>query len=120
MQRPEEAFQKSVCELLAWAAPHDLVWFAVPNQRGTRKRFEQALLAGLGVKAGVGDLCFILPPDGQFGCVELKAKGRKPTPEQFAFGDAVARAGGVWAWARTLEEFTTILEVWGVSLRVAA
>lgn len=119
-QRPEEGLQKSVVQLLALTAPPDLVWFAVPNQRGTRKRYEQAILAAMGLKAGVGDLCFVIPPDGRFGCIELKARYRKPSPVQLAFAEAVFKAGAYWGWAASLDEVNAVLESWGVKLRLVA
>jgi hypothetical protein len=118
--RPEERLQRSVAELLAWTAPPDLVWFAVPNQRGTRQRFEQAILTAMGLKPGVGDLCFVIPPMGRFGCIELKAGHRKPSRLQLDFAQACERAGALWACCWSVEDVIATLEGWGVLLRVAA
>jgi hypothetical protein len=117
---PEESFQKDVHELLLWAAPPGLVWFAVPNQKGTRRGFEVALLKAMGVRPGVGDLCFVIPPTGRFGCLELKARHRKPSVVQLDFGDQLHLAGALWACCWTVEEVIATLEDWGVRLRLAA
>lgn len=49
-KRPEEDLQRVVVRFLQLASPAT-VFFHVPNQRGTRKRFEQELLKVLGVRA---------------------------------------------------------------------
>jgi hypothetical protein len=42
--------------------------------------------------------------DGKFLGVECKSKAGKQTPEQKAFGEAVARRGGVYVVARSVED----------------
>lgn len=70
VKRPEEDLQKIVVRYLRLACP-DAVFFAVPNQKGTRKTWEQGLLKGLGVRPGVADLVFVLPGGPYLICRSL-------------------------------------------------
>lgn len=92
--RPEDQLQRAYLEWLAAAHP-DLreATIHVPNQ-GTASRTRGAILAGMGVSPGVPDLlCFA--PRGPFRgmAIELKSKGRKPTPRQWAWIHRLAAAG---------------------------
>lgn len=115
MNRPEEAIQRACAEYLRVSCP-DLLWYAVPNQRGTRKQWEAALLKALGVRAGVADLAFVLP-DGRAAFVELKAPGGSQSPAQRDFQTACAKAGAPYAVVRSLEALEVTLLQWGVPLR---
>lgn len=74
MNRPEEALQRSVAAFLDVALPPDAVWWHTPNQRGTRQKWENQLLKGLGTKAGIPDVLILW--SGELFCIELKAKGQ--------------------------------------------
>lgn len=114
MKRPEETLQRSCARFTDLAYP-GLIWFAVPNQRGTRTIVEATILKGLGVKAGVADLVFCLP-HGRFAAVELKAPKGKVSEVQQAFAERVQHHGGYYALARSLDEYAVILERWLVPL----
>lgn len=110
MKRPEEALQCLCADWLPRAYP-GLIWFAVPNQKGTRSTFEMGILKRIGVKAGVSDLIICLP-NGRFGAIELKAPKGKVTDEQSKFLAAVELAGGYSNVCRSFEDFTAILARW--------
>lgn len=46
-------------------------------------------------KVGSGDILGVRKGTGQFFSIEVKARGRKPTPEQLAFMDKVNQSGGL-------------------------
>ena len=79
MNRPEEDLQRTIVEWLRWNRrrwEHRMLWFAVPNQKGTRSRAEMGVLQASGVEPGVADLVFV----GDLArvlFVELKAPGRE-------------------------------------------
>lgn len=72
MRRPEEALQRSLVQHLRMRLEPPWMFWATPNQRGTRKAWEQAILAGLGVRAGIPDL-FVLGPGPILVGLEIKA-----------------------------------------------
>ena len=110
MKRPEEELQRAVVQFLKMACPTAL-WFAVPNQRGTRKRWENEMLVAMGVRAGVPDLVFVLP-GGRVGFIELKAaKGRMETSQLIFAEEALHLV------CRSLAEVQGALAAWGLPLR---
>lgn len=74
MRRHEEALQRALVAHLRLLEPPRMFW-ATPNQRGTRQRWEQAILAAMGVRAGIPDL-FVLGPNRVMLAIELKAPPR--------------------------------------------
>lgn len=110
--RPEEILQQGVVHLLNLAFPR-LIWFHVPNQKGTRSGFEMRLLKSMGVKAGVADLIFCLP-GGRFGAIELKPDRKaRVSDAQLAFRSSVVAAGAAHAICYTPEEVYATLKLWG-------
>lgn len=118
MRRPEEQLQLAVAQFLRLAAP-DLLWWAVPNQRGTRSLIENAILKRLGVRPGVPDIGMILP-GGVAGFIELKAPKGRLTETQVEFAQAVQGRGGRWLLCRSIEDVRAALVGWNVPLRIAA
>lgn len=115
MKRPEEDLQKTVVQFLRVAVPR-AVWFAVPNQKGTRKTWEQGLMKAMGVRAGVADLVFVLP-GGRVGFIELKAKDGRQNTEQAIFEQDVRALDAPYLICRSLAEVQGALDAWGVTLR---
>lgn len=110
---PEEIIHRNVVKhLLARCAP-GVVWWHSPNG-GYRTKAEAGIMKALGVRQGVHDLVFILPPSGAIRSLELKAEGGRLTSEQRRFGADIEAAGGEWAWADNLDDALAILEGWGV------
>ena len=89
---PEQAIQRSVVENLRCRGARGAVWWHVPNGGASRKT-EAAILKGLGVRAGVADICAV--HRNQFYALELKAPGGRSTTAQIAFRDEINAAGGV-------------------------
>ena len=126
---PEEAEQKRLVEELRWRTIKPARFWAVPNQRGTRARWENQLLSALGVEAGVSDLHFAWPERAvpgfrlantpRFGVIEMKAPGkaRTTTDEQDAFLRDMAFIGHQAAVCCTAEDALVTLEAWGFPLR---
>lgn len=109
MRRLEEELQRAVVSLLIYCRPQ-CPWFAVPNQRGTRKRYEAEILKAMGVRAGVADLIFL-----NVGVIELKATKGKLSPAQEAFRDECFACGVNWALCRSLDDVVYTLRAWGVT-----
>ena len=54
--------------------------------------------------SGLPDLVVILPPNGQYVAVELKAGKNKLSNNQIFFGEKLVEAGGKYIVARSLED----------------
>ena len=80
------------------------------HQRGRRA----AINTGLGVTPGISDVIIVMPPEGRVCALELKVGGRKATPEQLAFQEAVRAAGGVAAVVEGLDAALAFLEANGL------
>lgn len=116
VRRPEEDLQKSVVQFLR-AAAVGCVWFAVPNQKGTRTTWEQGLLKSLGVRAGVADLVFVLD-GGRIAFIELKdPDGGRQSADQALFEGEVRRLDAPYLICRSIAEVQGALTAWGVRLR---
>jgi len=72
MKRPEEALQRALVQHLRLRLEPPWMFWATANQKGTRKAWEQAILAAMGMRAGMPDL-FVLGPDRVLVGLELKA-----------------------------------------------
>lgn len=110
-------------QMIRMAFPR-LVFFHVPNEKGTRTRFEMEHLKKMGVTPGVADLIFCLSPDGRFASIELKAaagvtaSGRKraagkETKPQEEFGENVRAAGALHAVCFDVLQVHKTLKAWG-------
>lgn len=98
-----------------------LLWWHTPNGarlRGRRGHVQGAIAKGLGVRAGVSDICALL--GGKFFALELKAPGGRPTEEQLKFIDAVREQGGSVCVAEGLTEALRAIETWGLVRGVSA
>ena len=115
MKRPEEDLQRAVVQFLKVACPTAL-WFAVPNQRGTRKRWENEMLVAMGVRAGVPDLVFVLP-GGRVGFIELKAPKGRMEASQLIFAEEALALGTLHLVCRSVAEVQGALAAWGLPLR---
>ena len=115
MNRPEEQIQRAVVRFLGHALPTDAYCFAVPNQRGTRKKFEMGILKALGVRAGVPDIVILWA--GKFIGLEVKAPGGRLSEHQEAARTAIVRACGIYEVVRSVEEVERFLLKWQVPLR---
>lgn len=114
MRRPEQALQKLVVDYLRVACP-DLIFFH-PANGGGRSKVEAAILKGLGVRAGVADLCFV-QPGGQASFIELKAEKGSPSQSQKTFRDDCDRQGIPYAVCKSLAEVQGTIRAWGIQSR---
>lgn len=101
-----------VAGLLRAASKH--LWLHVPN--GERRDARTgAKLKRMGVRPGVADFLFVLPPEGRLYAMELKApKDGRLSESQKQFREHLTGAGGEYAIARTPDEAITTLKNWGV------
>ena len=115
---PEAALHLSVVEWLNRFGKPNLIWFHTANERRCSPR-QGAYLKRMGVKAGVPDLCLVLP-GGAAAFLELKSPTGRQTPEQKAFQQLCERNGVSCAIARTIDEAIATLAAWGCIDRKAA
>lgn len=92
------------CALFEWAAQSRGKWpelallYAIPNG-GHRLPAVAGKLKAEGVKKGMLDTCLPCARSGYHGFyVELKSRGRKPTPEQYAWMTALRAQGYKADW----------------------
>mgnify|MGYP006264391593 CR=1 FL=1 len=111
---PEDALQKSIVQYLDWALPPDAVVFAVPNG-GKRHAREAARLRGVGVKAGVPDLCLVWRGRALF--LEVKAIRGVLAHEQRAMIHKLEYCGALVWVVRSVEQVELVLRDAGVLLR---
>lgn len=116
-QRPEEDLQIAVAELLDLGLPQGWRWWHTPNQRGTRKYWEQKLLKALGVKAGIQDVT-IVGPDPRLVIIELKSDTGGLSKAQREWRDFYWSIGVPWFLARSVEDVIAACHDAGVPLRV--
>lgn len=108
---PEASLQVTVVEHLRLLGVPGLVYFRIPNDG---KRSPEAGLweKRMGLLPGVADLCILVPGKPAL-FLELKAKGGKPTPEQWLFGHAVEVAGHGWVCIDNIDDAREFLSGWG-------
>lgn len=90
-----------------------VLWFHVPNG-GARNKVTGAILKAMGVRPGVADLLFVMPPTATLYALELKAPKKKPRESQLQFKDAVLAAGGKYEYADSFDAAIAILRGWKV------
>jgi hypothetical protein len=110
-RHPEQEIQRSVVSHLRCRGARGAVWWHTPNG-GFRRRTEAAILKGLGVRAGVADICVV--HEGKFFALELKAPSGRSTEAQMAFRDEINAAGGFAAEVVGLDAAIRCLESWGL------
>ena len=113
MKRLEDALQRQVCQYLTLLENRGrLIYFAVPNG-GYRKRIEASIMKGLGVRAGVPDICIVLP-DGKARFMELKIGKNKPTKPQEEWAERLNNSNALTVTIYSFDEATEALRAWGV------
>jgi hypothetical protein len=109
----ERELHIAVADHIRWAIRPDVIWFHPANGE-LRSDSTGALLKRMGVRPGVSDLLFAAPPRARLHALELKRRGKRPTPEQTAFLDAVRAIGGVSAWADSYDKAIELLKAWDI------
>jgi hypothetical protein len=110
-RRPEQQIQRSVVHHLRCSGARGAVWWHVPNG-GYRRPAEAKILAGLGVRVGVADICAV--HRGRFYALELKAPGGRSSTAQLIFRDEINAAGGFASEAVGIDAALRCLESWGL------
>jgi len=112
----EDDLQRAIVRYLELQKP-DCIWFAVPNG-GYRRKVEAARMKGMGVRAGVADLCFTwgrnLYRDGGTIFVELKAEKGRQSPAQKKFQRECEDRSIEYCLVRSLDEMRALLKARGL------
>ena len=118
----EHALHLQVVQWLKLARPKiggvPVVWWTV-DQTALNSRHGRTL-KNKGVRPGVPDLSFVLPPVGRAAYIELKSSAGKQTESQVSFENDVRMAGALYALCRSLGEVEGTLQAWGVLKEKAA
>lgn len=108
--RPEDALQRAVVAHLRYRRAAGVSWFAVPNG-GYRSGLEASIMQGLGTRAGIPDLFFVV--EGRPYGLELKAAKGRLSPAQIAMHLEMRKAGVTVETAFTVDQAVQILQQWG-------
>ncbi len=108
----ENAIQKSVFQHLRTRGVPGLFAFHPMNGGVHQRGRARAIHTGLGVVAGVPDVCLI--HDGRFYALELKTEDGRVSEEQLAAIDNIRVAGGYSCIAYGLDRALRVLEGWGL------
>lgn len=114
MFRPEQVLQQNVVAFLGVAYP-GLLWWHTPNG-GARSKAEAGILKSMGVRAGVADLCFVLP-GARIAFIELKSAKGSASPAQKTFRADCEMQGVPYAICTSLAEVEGTLAAWGLKAR---
>lgn len=113
-KRPEDTLQRAVCAYLdVLQSQSKLLYFAVPNG-GKRAKIEAFIMKGLGVKAGVPDLC-IVPKTGPVLFIELKSPDGRVSESQTEWLFKLSEFGCPTTICRNLDEVTDFLAIHGLA-----
>ncbi|MGY2987670.1 VRR-NUC domain-containing protein [Bradyrhizobium sp. USDA 4508] len=110
----EHKLQSQVIDLIDIGKTHpDIYAFAIPNA-GRRGFKTAAKMKAEGLRAGVADVCIMLPESRAAWLEMKKRKGGRQSDEQKGFEARCKRLGHPYALARTLDEAIAALIRWGV------
>lgn len=109
MKGPEFVLQEQVAEWLWLQHPRLLWWHCGQTAISAR---HGANLKKIGVRAGVPDLTFLLPPNGRAAFIELKAGKGKQSDSQETFETLAKERGALYAVCRSIEEVQGTLTAW--------
>jgi hypothetical protein len=110
----EDDLQRATCQFLTVSLPDDATYFAIPNG-GKRHRREAARMSGLGLRAGVPDLCVVHRGRALF--IELKAKRGVVSAAQREMQRRLIYAGAAVCLCRSVAEVEASLLEAAVHLR---
>jgi hypothetical protein len=114
----EHKIQASLINYLNINARPEIFYFAIPNG-GLRNIRVAQMMKAEGLKAGVADLCFMLP-EGRCAWLELKTSRGQLRDQQHGFKTRCRELGHFWAMARSIDEALPHLAAWNVLKRVPA
>lgn len=110
----ESQIQIALIEHLKYRARPSVLYFHIPNGELRDKR-AAAKLKAMGTLPGVADLVFMWPIPAirswqiQVLFLELKARSRKPAPEQLLFAERAYKAGAIYEFADNIDQALQIL-----------
>jgi hypothetical protein len=108
--RIEQDLQKHTINALRMLYPAGVV-FHIPNG-GKRGKIEAAIMKGMGVVAGVPDLC-VVRPFGSVSWIEMKAsKDEKPSKAQDDFHAALRQRGHDVSVVYDLSQLEPLVRRW--------
>lgn len=108
MSTPEGAIKNAICAWLSYQPGikvwvNDSVGIFDPVRKIYRKSFSPYKIKG------VADILGIMEPTGRFLAIEVKVKGKYPSPEQRQFLEMINRMGGLGFVARSVEDVAKAL-----------
>lgn len=109
--------QAGLVEYLGLVLPHDVLFFAVPNEGMGAARTggglaRMAKLKRMGLRSGVADLCFT--HKGRSYYLEMKRRLGKQSANQLQFEADAIRSGAEYTVAHSFDEAVTALIIWGI------
>jgi len=107
----EHLLQTFVLAHLEAYARRNVYAFAIPNA-ARRSPMLAARMKAEGLRAGVADLCIMLP-GGRTGWLELKNRKGRQSVAQLSFAAICERLDHDYAVVRSLDEAITVLKAWG-------
>jgi hypothetical protein len=110
VRNEEHKIQVALMDYLVIALKPDAYVFAIPNQ-ANRHISNAVKMKAEGVRAGVPDLCFIMP-EGRAAWVEMKTPKGSLSQPQREFRDRCMRLGHPWAMCRSVDEALKVLTEW--------
>lgn len=114
-QQSEHSLQLEVTRWLITNLGANVAWSAIDHaaklserQGGERKR--------RGVKPGLGDYMFVIPPNGQHAEIEMKrpTKASKQSFLQTGWETKITASGALYVVCRSLPEVIGTLKAWGL------
>lgn len=109
----ECAMQRSLVKVINARKVPGVVYWHSPNE-GKRSVVMCSILKLMGMRPGVSDLMFSIPPNGRVAALELKAPKMKPTELQAMFMNDIVSSGGFAFWTDNYDEAIKTLVGWGV------
>lgn len=106
--QPERNLHTEVTQMFERALPPGAYWFPIPNGSHRNKIIAAKMKAAGEVKPGAPDLCIVYRGKPIF--IELKAKGKKPTPLQSSAHELLTLAGALVFVSRSTVEVYAQLE----------
>jgi len=104
----EFQIQSAVIAALRLQCRPGITYWHCPNGEVRDKR-HAAKLKAMGTLRGVADLTFVFPNAAPLLFLELKAYGRRLTPDQRQFRDLMQAAGHLYEWADSVSMALGIL-----------
>ena len=110
MKISEHKIQVALVDYLTTTLRPEIYFFAIPNQ-ANRHISNAVKMKNEGVRAGVPDLCFMLP-EGRVGWIEMKTPTGSLSATQKMFRDRCLELAHPWALCRSVDDALRVLTAW--------